>query len=78
MTVYLARHGEVDNPDRVVYADMPGFGLSDRGRAEAAAAAEHLARMGAEAIYASPLQRAQETAAIIGAAVSWARCNGEA
>lgn len=68
MTVFLVRHGEVDNPDRVVYADMPGFGLSARGRSEAAAAAEFLAGVGAEALYASPLQRAQETAGIIGSA----------
>ncbi len=66
MTVFLVRHGEVDNPDRVVYADMPGFGLSARGRAEAAAAAEYLEGRPIAAIYASPLQRAQETAAIIG------------
>lgn len=66
MTVFLVRHGEVENPDRVVYADMPGFGLSERGRREAAAAAEFLAAQSVAAIYASPLDRAQETAAIIG------------
>ena len=65
MTVFLVRHGEVENPDRVVYADMPGFGLSERGRAEAAAAAEFLGSMEVAAIYASPLQRAQETAWIL-------------
>jgi len=65
MTVFLVRHGEVENPDRVVYADMPGFGLSRRGKAEAAAAAELLAGSSVAAIYSSPLQRAQETAAAI-------------
>jgi broad specificity phosphatase PhoE len=65
MTVFLVRHGEVENPDRVVYADLPGFGLSDRGRLEAAAAASFLAPLGITAIYASPLDRAQETASII-------------
>jgi broad specificity phosphatase PhoE len=68
MTVFMVRHGEVDNPDRLVYADMPGFGLSARGRLEASAAAEFLAPLGLTAIYASPLQRAQETAAAIAAA----------
>lgn len=68
MTVFMVRHGEVDNPDRLVYADMPGFGLSDRGRQEAKAAAQFLAPLGLAAIHASPLQRAQETAAAISAA----------
>lgn len=62
----MVRHGEVENPDRVVYADLPGFGLSDRGRAEAAAAAEFLASKQIDAIYSSPLERAQETAGMIG------------
>ena len=65
MTVLLVRHGEVENPDRVVYADLPGFGLSDRGKSEAAAAAGFLAPLGVAAIYASPLERAQETASFI-------------
>ncbi|MDH3606444.1 MAG: histidine phosphatase family protein [Acidimicrobiia bacterium] len=65
MTVFLVRHGEVENPDRVVYADIPGFGLSERGRREAAAAAEFLGGISVDAIYASPLDRAQETASYI-------------
>ena len=65
MTVFLVRHGEVENPDRVVYADMPGFGLSERGRREAAAAAEFLGTQSVSAVYASPLDRAQETAGYI-------------
>ena len=35
--LHLVRHGEVENPDRLVYADMPGFGLSERGWSERAA-----------------------------------------
>lgn len=68
MTVFMVRHGEVENPDRLVYADIPGFGLSDRGRREARAAGQFLAPLSVTAIYASPLDRAQETAAIISAA----------
>ena len=66
MPLYLVRHGEVENPDRLVYADMPGFGLSDRGWAEAAAAAQFLATIPVSAVYSSPLQRARETAGAIG------------
>ena len=38
--VHLVRHGEVFNPNRVLYGRLPGYGLSDDGRqmAEQAAA----------------------------------------
>lgn len=67
MTIHLVRHGEVENPERIVYADIPGFRLSKRGRLEAAAAAQHLGSLGVTAIYSSPLDRACETADIIAA-----------
>jgi ribonuclease H / adenosylcobalamin/alpha-ribazole phosphatase len=61
--VYLVRHAEVDNPGGVVYADLPGYALSERGRAQAAATAR---RLPADAtVVSSPLQRAIETATII-------------
>lgn len=63
--MHLVRHGEVENPDRIVYADLPGFGLSERGQVEAKAAAVYLAEIGVDYIVASPLQRAQETAAFV-------------
>ena len=65
--LHLIRHGEVDNPDHVVYARLPGFGLSARGRDQAAAAAKYLIRRPILAIWSSPLQRALETAGIIAA-----------
>ena len=30
--VHLLRHGEVFNPDRILYGRLPGFRLSDAGR----------------------------------------------
>lgn len=63
--VHLIRHGEVDNPHHVVYADLPGYGLSARGLAEAAAAAEHLAAAPVAAVLSSPLLRARQTAGAI-------------
>ena len=65
-TVYLLRHGEVHNPDHVLYERLPGFGLSANGQAMATRVAEHFAALTGPAItqlYASPLQRAGETAA---------------
>ena len=64
--VHLVRHGQVENPRRLVYGRQPGWGLSARGREQARAVADHLARGKVTALYASPLQRAQETAAILG------------
>lgn len=61
--VYLVRHGEALNPDHLVYADLPGFGLSDRGREEALAAADRLGAVAA--VVTSPLTRARETAVVI-------------
>lgn len=63
--IHLVRHGEVFNPDRVLYGRLPGFGLSDRGQRMAEAAASDLiARDRAiVSLVTSPLQRTQESAA---------------
>ncbi|MEB3021560.1 histidine phosphatase family protein [[Mycobacterium] crassicus] len=65
--IHLIRHGEVFNPDGILYGRIPGFRLSDTGRGQAVAAAEMLADRDIVAVIASPLQRAQETAAPIAA-----------
>jgi broad specificity phosphatase PhoE len=59
------RHAQVWNPEGVVYARLPGFHLSDAGRADAAQLAASLAAATIAAVYASPLERAGETAAIL-------------
>lgn len=67
MRVHLIRHGEVENPDHVVYADLPGFTLSELGQRQAAAAADRLSSAGLAAVVSSPLERATATAAKIAA-----------
>ena len=68
MTVFhLLRHGEHSLQGKIVAGRTPGIGLSERGRAEAAVAAGKLAEASVAAIYASPLDRARETAAIVAA-----------
>jgi broad specificity phosphatase PhoE len=67
-TVHLLRHGEVHNPDRILYGRLPGFRLSDDGQAMAHAAAAALRGHDIREVVSSPLQRAQETAAPIAAA----------
>jgi broad specificity phosphatase PhoE len=71
-TVHLLRHGEVFNPDRVLYGRLPGFRLSDLGVAQAKLAAEFLAARPIGHLVSSPLQRAQETAAPLAAALGLA------
>ena len=68
-TLHLIRHGEVENPDGIVYGDLPGFGLSDTGHRQAAAAAELLGTRPIDEVRCSPLQRAVETAQPIAAAI---------
>jgi broad specificity phosphatase PhoE len=66
--LHLVRHGEVENPDGVVYADLPGFSLSASGRAQAAASGKYLLARGPSAVISSPLDRAVETAHTIAVA----------
>jgi broad specificity phosphatase PhoE len=66
-TVHLMRHGEVYNPDGVLYGRMPDFHLSELGRKMAERGAEFFAERDVVAVIASPLDRAQETAAPIAA-----------
>ena len=65
MVTYLIRHGEVENPDHVVYADLPGFSLSVKGRQQATATGNRLSTTPPTLIVASPLERAVETAHLI-------------
>ncbi|PJI95019.1 histidine phosphatase family protein [Luteimicrobium subarcticum] len=63
-TVHLVRHGEVHNPEGVLYGRAPGYRLSELGRTMADRIGEHFADpvRDVAVVVASPLQRAQETA----------------
>lgn len=63
--VHLVRHGEVHNPTGILYGRLPGYSLSERGKAMADALADWAATRNVTALHVSPLQRAQETAAPI-------------
>jgi broad specificity phosphatase PhoE len=65
--VHLVRHGEVENPRRVLYGRIPGFHLSAEGRVMAKAAADFLAGRDVTVVRSSPLERALETAEPIAA-----------
>lgn len=63
--IHVVRHGEVHNPERVLYGRLPGYHLSELGQQMAQAAAEHLADRRITYVVSSPLERARETAAPI-------------
>ncbi|HEY8532600.1 MAG TPA: histidine phosphatase family protein [Micromonospora sp.] len=65
--VHLLRHGEVHNPDKILYGRLPGFRLSELGVRMAEAAAEALANRDITYVVASPLERARQTAEPIAA-----------
>lgn len=65
--VHVMRHGEVHNPEKILYGRLPDYHLSERGRAQAKRVAEWLATRDITHVVASPLERAQETAAPIAA-----------
>lgn len=61
--VHLVRHGEVNNPQGILYGRLAGYGLTDRGRRMAERLAERFSNADVTHLVASPLQRAQETVA---------------
>lgn len=60
--VFLCRHGQPENPQGVMYGHLPGFGLSALGKRQALGLGAFLRDYKVRACFASPLQRAQETA----------------
>ncbi len=60
--VHLLRHGEVYNPDKILYGRLPGFVLSDLGHQMAERVGETLKDRDIVEVWASPLERAQQTA----------------
>ena len=61
--VHLMRHGQVHNPEGVLYGRLPGFGLSELGHEMAARLAEYWDGIPLTHLRCSPLQRARETLA---------------
>ena len=55
--VHLMRHGEVHNPDGVLYGRRDGYHLSVLGRQMADRVAEHLENRDVTYVVSSPLER---------------------
>ena len=58
--IHVLRHGEVENPEKILYGRQPGWRLSTRGQEMAQVVADWTSNLDLGAIHASPLQRAQE------------------
>jgi 2,3-bisphosphoglycerate-dependent phosphoglycerate mutase len=64
--LFLIRHGHPQQGTGIAYDRVPGPPLSDVGREEARIAGLFLGHMGIQRIYGSPLDRAFQTAELIG------------
>ncbi len=60
--IHLIRHGEVHNPDQILYGRLPRFRLNENGWRQASTAGKYLERHPIDAIFSSPMLRARQTA----------------
>ncbi len=60
--IHVLRHGEVFNPEKILYGRLPGYKLSDLGLRMADRAADFFSSKNLALIVSSPLERAQQTA----------------
>ena len=61
-SIHMLRHGEVFNPEKILYGRIPGYKLSERGQAMAEMVADFFQDRDVTHLVASPLERAQQTA----------------
>ena len=60
--VHVLRHGEVFNPEKILYGRLPGYKLSELGLKMADRAADFFKNKNIALVVSSPLERAQQTA----------------
>ncbi|MFZ2227570.1 MAG: histidine phosphatase family protein [Candidatus Nanopelagicaceae bacterium] len=60
--VHLIRHGEVENPQKILYGRQPGWRLSERGQEMAEVLGQWSKSIDLGALHVSPLERAQQSA----------------
>jgi broad specificity phosphatase PhoE len=64
-TFHFIRHGEVYNPQHILYARLPRYHLSEEGQRQAEAVADYLSSRPLAAVISSPRLRARQTAALV-------------
>ena len=66
-SIIFLRHGQAkNNTERILAGRTPGVPLTDKGLDQAQKAAKFLEEMNISAIYSSPIERAKNTAEIVG------------
>ncbi len=68
--IYFIRHGEVHNPNNILYGRLPGYPLSIEGKKHIKIQAGYFKDKKIDIIFSSPLLRARQTAKIIGGVVN--------
>jgi broad specificity phosphatase PhoE len=68
----MLRHGEVENPDHIMYGRLPGYHLSALGRGMAERVAKKVSDRDIVHLVSSPLERARQTAAPLAEALGLA------
>lgn len=63
--IHFIRHGEVHNPQQILYGRLPEYHLSENGQRQAQAAGAFISTRPLTAIFSSPQPRTQETAGYI-------------
>lgn len=69
MKIYIARHGDYQNPEGIVPGRSAGYPLTELGIKQAETIAHKLSDVKVRAIYTSPIERTLETATIISRAL---------
>lgn len=64
--IFFIRHGEVENPQKIIYGRLPGFGISNNGKIQVKNTLLKLKNFPIKIIYTSPLLRAKQSARIFG------------
>lgn len=63
--IYFLRHGEVENPKKVIYGRLPGFNITENAKEKVAEVAHIFENKDIDFLYASPMRRTRQTAEII-------------
>src|SRR5688500_3429429 len=64
-SIYLIRHGQVHNPNQIIYGRLPNISLSDEGKTSIEKTANFLETKNISRIITSPLLRTKQSAQII-------------
>jgi broad specificity phosphatase PhoE len=65
MNIFICRHTQIHNPEKIVYRRLPGYYLNKKGEMEARKMGLFLKKYKIKEIFTSPLERCIQTSKII-------------